>query len=248
MSARMRIGDTEARRAESRGYNVSRATITAREPKTVVEAPAEPRTMADLWERLGRIPLERIWLHPAPGTATVDDVVWADEHENRLCELVDGTLVEKPMGAEESNVGWVIGLFIGMYLRQNDLGTCLAADGFLRISTGLVRAPDLSFISWARLPGRKLPKKKVPDLIPDLAVEVISESNTPAEIRRKLDEYFRSGVRLAWVIDPRKRTAKVRKSARRSTLVREHQSLDGGDVLPGFSVKLADLFKDLEAE
>ena len=108
--------------------------------------------------------------------------------------------------------------------------------------------PDLSFISWDRLPGRKVSLKPIWDLYPDLAIEIISESNTPAEIRRKLEEYFQSGVRLAWVIDPRKRTARVHTSARRSRLVREHQSLDGGDVLTGFSVKLADLFKDLEAE
>ena len=151
----------------------------------------------------GPVPLERIWLHPAPGTATVDDVIRVDEHENRLCELVDGTLVEKPMGAEESNVAWVIGSFIFAYLVQNDLGTCLGPDGFLRISTGLVRAPDLSFVSWAKLPRRKLPRKKVPHLIPDLAIEILSKSNTPAEIRCKLGEYFDSGVRLAWVIDPR---------------------------------------------
>src|SRR5215469_12394198 len=133
---------------------MSRATSAAPKPKTVAEAPAGPQTLADLWERLGRVPLERIRLHPAPGTATEDDVVRIDEHENRLCELVDGTLVEKPMGAEESNVAWVIGVLIGMYLRQNDLGTCLGEAGFLRISAGLVRAPDLSFISWAKLPRR----------------------------------------------------------------------------------------------
>jgi Uma2 family endonuclease len=227
---------------------MSRATVAVPRAQAATDAPAKPRTLADLWERLGRIPLDRIRLHPAPGTATEDDVVRIDERENRLCELVDGTLVEKPMGAEESNVAWVLGSLIFVYLRQNPLGTCLAPDGFLRISAGLVRAPDLSFLSWAKLPGRKLPRKKIPDLVPDLAVEVLSESNTPAEIRRKLGEYFAAGVRLAWVIDPKKRTARVHTSARRSRLVREGQDLDGGDVLPGFSVRLADLFADIEAE
>lgn len=211
-------------------------------------APPELETMADLWERLGRIPLERIRLHPAPGTATEDDVIRINEEEDGLYELVDGTLVEKAVGAEESNIGWLIGHIIGSYLDRNPIGTCLGADGFLRISAGLVRAPDLSFISYAKLRNRKLPKKPVPHLIPDLAIEVISKSNTPAEIRRKLGEYFAAGVRLAWVIDPRKRTARVHRSAGRSSLVREHQSLDGGDVLPGFSVRLAELFRDLEAE
>ena len=128
------------------------------------------------------------------------------------------------------------------------MGIGLNPDALLRISPGLVRMPDLSFMSWDKLPGRKVPLDPIWDLYPDLAIEIISRSNTPAEIQRKLSEYFKAGVRLAWVIDPRKRTARVHTSARRSRLIREHQSLDGGDVLPGFSVRLADLFKDLAAK
>jgi len=67
-------------------------------------APADIKTLADLRRRLGGIPLERIWFHPAPGTATEKDVIEAEERENRLCELVDGTLVEKAMGFEESRL------------------------------------------------------------------------------------------------------------------------------------------------
>jgi hypothetical protein len=67
-------------------------------------APAEIRTLADLRQRLGGIPLERIGFHPAPGTATEQDVVEVEARENRLCELVDGTLVEKAMGFEESRL------------------------------------------------------------------------------------------------------------------------------------------------
>ena len=65
-------------------------------------------------------------------------------------------------------------------------------------------------------PRPEAPHEPIPDLDPDLAVEILSESNTPAEIRRKLGEYFDAGVRLAWLIDPRKRTARVYTSARRS--------------------------------
>ncbi len=67
-------------------------------------APPDIKTLADLRRRLGGISLERIWFHPAPGTATEKDVITAEERENRLCELVDGTLVEKAMGFEESRV------------------------------------------------------------------------------------------------------------------------------------------------
>jgi Uma2 family endonuclease len=211
-------------------------------------APPKIRTLADLHKRLGGIPLDRIRFEPAPGTATEQDVLELDRREGRGCELIDGTLVEKALGAAESYLAWLLGGLLKQYLDRNQRGIGLNPDALLRISPGLIRMPDLSFISWDKLPGRKVPLKPIWDLYPDLAIEIISESNTPAEIRRKLDEYFKSGVRMAWVIDPRKRTARVYTSARRSRLVREHQSLDGGDVLPGFSVKLADLFKDLEAE
>jgi Uma2 family endonuclease len=211
-------------------------------------APPKIRTLADLHKRLGGIPLDRIRFEPPPGTATEEDVLELDRREGRGCELIDGTLVEKHMGAAESYLSWLLGHLLGQYLDRNKRGIGLNRDALLRISPGLIRMPDLSFISWDKLPGRKVPLKPIWDLYPDLAIEIISESNTPAEIRRKLDEYFKSGVRLAWVIDPRKRTARVHTSAQRSHLVREHQSLDGGDVLPGFSVRLADLFKHLEAE
>jgi Uma2 family endonuclease len=209
-------------------------------------APPKIRTLADLHKRLGGIPLERIRFEPPPGTATEEDVLELDRREGRGCELIDGTLVEKALGAAESYVSWVLGCLLGQYLNRNKLGICLNPDGLLRISPGLIRMPDLSFISWDKFPKRKVPLKPIWD--PDLAIEILSESNTPAEIRRKLGEYFASGVRLVWVIDPRKRTVRVHTSARRSRLIREHQLLDGGDVLPGFSVKLADLFEDLEAE
>jgi Uma2 family endonuclease len=77
--------------------------------------------------------------------------------------------------------------------------------------------------------------------------EIVRQDNTPAEFRRKVSEYFDAGVRLAWVIDPRRRKARVHTSAGRSILIREEEAIDGGDVLPGFSVRLSDLFKHLGA-
>jgi Uma2 family endonuclease len=204
-------------------------------------APPEPQTMADLWERLGRVPLERIRLHPAPGTATEEDVIRVEEQENRLYELIDGTLVEKAVGFEEARVaGWLLTL-MNLFVHEIDLGICVGADGMMRIAPGLVRIPDVSFIAWDRLPGHESPNEPVPDLAPNLAVEVLSEGNTPAEMRRKVGEYFAAGALAVWLIDPRKRTARVYSSPARSVLVRADQSLDGGDILPGFSVVLGDL-------
>jgi Uma2 family endonuclease len=204
-------------------------------------APAEIKTLADLRQRLGGIPLERIWFHPAPGTATEKDVVAAEARENRLFELVDGTLVEKALGFEESREAGMLLHLVNTYLDQNDLGICVGAEGMMRIAPGLVRIPDLSFISWHRLPGRESPREPIPDLAPDLAVEVLSEGNTKPEMARKVREYFDAGVVLVWLIDPRKRTARVYSTIEKSTLVRANQALDGGAVLPGFVLPLSDL-------
>jgi Uma2 family endonuclease len=199
------------------------------------------KTLADLWQRLGGIPLARIWFHPAPGTATEKDVIEAEVRGNRLCELVDGTLVEKAIGFEESRLAGGLVYLIMSNLDKNDLGVCVGADGMMRIAPGLVRIPDVSFIAWDRLPGRESPREPIPDLAPDLAVEVLSEGNTKAEMARKVREYFDAGVILVWLIDPRKRTARVFSTVEKSALVRADQTLDGGAVLPGFVVRLADL-------
>ena len=73
----------------------------------------------------------------------------------------------------------------------------------LKLDIDLVRIPDVSFVSWDRVPGRKFPSEPVPPLVPDLAVEVISPSNTPKEMDEKLQEYFEKGVRLVWFVRPK---------------------------------------------
>jgi Uma2 family endonuclease len=204
-------------------------------------APPEIKTLADLRKRLGGIRLDRIWFHPAPGTATEQDVIEAERRENRLCELVDGTLVEKAVGFEESRLAVRLARLIDTYVDENDLGVCVGADGMMRIAPGLVRMPDVAFVSWDRLPGRESSQEPIPDLAPDLAVEVLSEGNTKAEMTRKVREYFEAGVVLVWLIDPKKRTARVFSTVGKSVLVQANESLDGGKVLPGFVAKLSHL-------
>ena len=145
------------------------------------------------------------------------------------------------MGFEESRLAGRLLYLVSSYLDQNDLGICVGADGMMRIAPGLVRIPDLSFITWDRLPGRESPREPIPDLAPDLAVEVLSEGNTRQEMARKVREYFDAGVVLVWLIDPRKRTARVSSTIEKSVLVRANQTLDGGAVLPGFVLPLSDL-------
>jgi Uma2 family endonuclease len=203
---------------------------------------------AELVERLGNIPLERICFTPPPGTATERDLLTALRRNDRLYELVDGTLVEKTAGLSESMIALLISRRIGNFAEEYDLGIPAGADGTVRLLKGLVRIPDVSFFCWDKLPGRVLPSEPIPDLFPDLAVEVLSENNTPEEMERKLREYFLAGVRLVWMIDPRRRTAEVftAPDAPAAILV-ETQALDGGNVLPGFTLPLAELFARLPA-
>jgi Uma2 family endonuclease len=205
-------------------------------------------TVAELLKKLGDIPAQRVLLNPPPGTATEKDVLAIERREGRLCELVDGVLVEKAMGLTESFLALEIAFLLRIFLAEHKLGILVGADGTLRLWPGLVRIPDVSFISWNQLPNRKIPKKAIPDLYPDLAVEVLSRKNTKSEIDRKLHEYFRSGTQLVWVVDPRKRSVRVYNTPNQSKLLQEDQTLDGGEVLPGLSLPLREVFAQLAEE
>jgi len=200
-------------------------------------------TLADLREHLGGISLERISLYRPPGMATEEDALWLDDHEDRICELVDGVLVEKPMSSFESLLAMILIRLLGNYLDSRDLGVLLGEAGQLRILPTKMRVPDVAFISWDRFPGGKLPQDRVYRVAPDLAVEILSEGNTPQEMENKLDEYFEAGVRLAWYIDPRTRTANIYTARHQMTTIDTSGHFDGGEVLPGFSLRLGELFE-----
>jgi Uma2 family endonuclease len=209
----------------------------------------EPRgivTAADLIRHLGGIPAERIRLKPTPGSATEQDVLTVAREEDRLCELVDGILVEKAMGFSEGRLALVLGGIVDQYVYDHDLGVVVGADSTMKLMAGLVRIPDMAYLSWSRLPARKLPDEPIPDLVPDLAVEVLSTSNTPQEMARKIHEYFSAGVRQVWLVDRKARELRVYTSESRSRLYKDGDTLRGGRVLPGFALDLTALFDRAE--
>ncbi len=203
-------------------------------------------TAADMQTHLGGIPLERIRMYPPPGMAAEKDVLEAESHSGRICELVDGVLVEKTMGYFESLLAVEISFLLKLFLQTHDFGIVLGADGTLRILPDQVRVPDVCFISWDKFPDRRLPGEPIPALVPDLAIEVLSEGNTEAEMQRKLGDYFTAGVRLVWYIDPKTRTARSYTTPDQFVEATTTQSLSGGDVLPGFELPLKDLFAKAE--
>lgn len=151
-------------------------------------------TLADLAARFGPMPFRRIRQVPPPGTATEVDVEAIYAAEERLCELVDGILVEKAVGYPESYLAaWIIAC-LSNFVRPRRLGLVAGEAGMFRLNPGLVRIPDISFISAGRLPDRKIPHAAICPIVPDLAIEVLSPSNTNEEMEQKLDDYFAAGV------------------------------------------------------
>ncbi len=213
------------------------ATMTT--PASVLSATL---SLADVHDHLGGIPLHRIRANPPPGFAKVQDVTAIHDKERRLYELVDGVLVEKTMGFYESRLVMLVGHFLEDYLETNDLGIVLGEAGTLQISPDQVRIPDVCFIGWDHFPNRELPPEPIPNLWPDLAVEVLSESNTVAEMDRKLREYFAAGTSVVWFIDPETRSARVYSAPDQLLAITEDEALDGGDLLLDFSLPLRELF------
>jgi Uma2 family endonuclease len=203
-------------------------------------------TLAELLERLGGVPPDRVLLDPPPGTATVEDVVAKEVHENRLCELVDGVLVEKAMGLRESILAVFLGRLLHEFVTAANLGLVSGEQGMMQLFPGLVRIPDVAFAAWARFPSGRVPDDPVPQLVPDLAVEVLSRGDTTGEMRRKLREYFEAGVRLVWLVDPRQRSVSVYTSPASVKVLSEPDILDGGEVLRGFRLPLKSLFAELD--
>jgi Uma2 family endonuclease len=139
-----------------------------------------------------------------------------------------------------------IARYLYEFVTPRNLGLVTGEGGMMRLFAGLVRIPDVAFISWARLPGGRVPDAAIPRLAPDLAVEVLSRSNTPSEMRGKREEYFAAGVALVWMVDPDERSVTVYTSPEDSVSCGASDALGGGTVLPGFFLPLGDLFAELD--
>ena len=210
----------------------------------------DQKTRPDIaeWLRsLGNVPLGRIVMDPLPGTATEQDLLRLVERDKRLVELIDGTLVEKPVGWMESRIAMALSFALAAYIFPRRLGHLAGADGTLRMKSGRVRLPDISFVSKDDIPPGLSQDEPIPELPPTLAVEVVSESNTAAEIRLKTKEYFDSGSRLVWLIYPKTKTIAVFESAsdEPARTLGEGDTLDGAPALPGFSIPVSDIFAPL---
>jgi Uma2 family endonuclease len=165
-----------------------------------------------------------------------------DPADGSRLELVRGEIVEMPPpkgkhGIVCSEVAWVLKNFVKPkklgWVTTNDTGVILEKE------PDTVRGPDVAFWSIARQPQQPEGYFLIP---PDLAVEVQSPDDRRKDLRAKIKEYLFYSVPLIWLVDPETRTVTVYRGTMRGTELDETDALDGGDVLPGFSCKVADLF------
>lgn len=202
---------------------------------------------SDMLNDLGGIPVERICVDPTPGHATVEDLVRLNG-QGGMYELIDATLVEKAMGWRESLIAMVLGRFFSEIVAKHNLGLVSGPDGFMRILGTQVRGPDVAFISWERLPEGRVPDSRVPEIVPDIAVEVLSEGNTYAEMSRTRREYFHAGVGQVWMVDLNERTVAVYTDIMKYEMFDESAQLGGGDILPGLLIPLSEVFGELDRQ
>src|SRR4051794_23132230 len=160
----------------------------------------ELRTLGDLLSRIGGVAPDRIRIRPPPGTATEEDWLAADQNRGPACELVDGVLVEKPVCLKESILAAYLIAVLNTFVRDRQLGFISGESGAMALFPGLVRIPDVAFISTDRARKARVASSPIPRLAPELAIEVLSPSNTPAEMSRKREDYFAAGTKLVWQI------------------------------------------------
>jgi Uma2 family endonuclease len=182
-------------------------------------------------------------------TMTAEEFFMMPDHGSGY-ELVKGELRRKGETLNMSPAGFKHGAIIArltgalvQHIEANDLGEATGAETGFKLTgdPDTVRAPDLAFVRQELIPDGELTEKFWPGA-PDLAVEVVSPGDTLYEVDEKIEDYLKAGVRMVWIVNPKKRTVTVyRPSAEPQTLA-EDDMLDGQEVLPGFQYSIARLF------
>jgi Uma2 family endonuclease len=161
-----------------------------------------------------------------------------------LYELVRGE-VERlpPPGAEHGEIGGDLFWRLGHHVSTNRLGRVYLAETGFRLTSDpdTVRAPDVAFVKTDRLPP-KAERKGYLSIPPDLVVEVVSPSDRATKIAEKVAEYLACGVKAVWIVEPRLQTVTIYEPDRHPRVLVVGDTLDGGDVVPGFQMAVADLF------
>ena len=157
-------------------------------------------------------------------------------------ELVRGRLVvREPPGTWHGVIAANLTCLMGDFVRAHGLGIVAAQDTGFKIATDpdTIRAPDLAFVG--REGAQRIPRRGYAELAPDLVVEVLSPGDTPGEVLAKVADWLAAGTRLVWLVDPERSEVRIYRRDGTLSVLRESDSLDGEDVLPGFSCPLRDV-------
>jgi Uma2 family endonuclease len=161
------------------------------------------------------------------------------------CELIEGEVIEMaPTGAEHGELVHQLDILLGLHVRRTKQGKVYVGEvGFLLSrNPDTVRAADVAFVRKSRLPAQR--QRRYFDGAPDLAVEVVSPHDKASDIAGKVAQWLSAGSAAVWVVDASQRTVTVYHDTRHATILHDDDTLDGGDVLPGLSVPVAELFAD----
>lgn len=182
---------------------------------------------------------------PPVGNRTLTDKQITDEdlmrlpRDGRKWERVDERLQEVPTSAKHDQIVIWLGRLTGPYADNH--GILMASQAGFRMSDRNVRCPDFAFTRYDRFLNGEVPDGFV-EFAPDLAVEIISPSKEPADMARKVEEYFASGAQQVWHMLPETQTVKVFRSPSEARVYQPDDELDIDDLLPGFRSLVADLF------
>jgi len=164
-------------------------------------------------------------------------------------ELVNGELVRSPKNNyQHGDICAQLLIALRTYAQNHKLGAVWDSSTGFWMHNRNCRAPDVSFVSKARLKGFKRSARQFFPGAPDLAVEVLAPSNTAAEINARLEDFFNSGTQLAWIVHPEEQFVEVCHSPTQRRILGPGAVLDGQELLPGFQFPIADLFKEWDWE
>jgi Uma2 family endonuclease len=186
---------------------------------------------------------------PIPIKVWTDQELMALPDDGNKYELVDGELLVSNSGLEHGYIGVILASALYSFVISRKLGVVLDSSTTFTMKTGNKRSPDVSFLSKDRLQGLKKLPKGFGQGAPDLAVEILSPSNTVAEIHTKIVEYFDNGSQLIWVINPEEEYVLVYKNIHKPSpdrLLSYVDILSGEEILPDFSFPVADLFPQFD--
>ncbi len=174
------------------------------------------------------------------GTATIEDLLRTPD-DGRKYELVDGEIVVSPAGVRHGQVAGKILYMIATFLENSPIGIVLTPDVGIRLPNGNVRSPDVTFVRNEKLPDGRAPDT-FGEFVPDLAVEVLSPSDSVRHVAAKIGEFLECGVPIVWLVDPSRGTVTVYRSLSETQQLEGEDRIEADGVLPGFSCPVSAFF------